>query len=330
MTPDWKDRHQLRDLRTETLSSTEISEGIQSGRLVKLTAEIAIDKQYYHELPPWKKAEARAVAVGISADKAVVSGMAAARLWGVMLLGVEDVVDLHLPGRGRPGAKAGWINGARYRSAILPESQATTLGGVRVTVLLRALVDIARHESHFEAVAAIDSVRRKWPDVDEARLRKEVAAYGRFPGKRKFLRAVELSRPQIGSPWETKARLLLEESGITEIVSVETQVEFKDTITGKPYFVDILINGWLVLEVDGKSKYTGEYGDEPEKVILNEREREKALQNLGTTVLRTDKSGLDAKPGGTCEMLQMVQRALQNFNPPKSLPRVDGLDKIAS
>ncbi|MDO5670319.1 MAG: hypothetical protein Q4G50_09965 [Corynebacterium sp.] len=105
-------------------------------------------------------------------------------------------------------------------------------------------------------------------------------------------------------------------------------MEFVDSITGKHYFVDILINGWLVLEIDGKSKYNGEYGEDPEKVILDEREREKALQNLGTTVLRTGKKDMDDNPDGPCVMLQTVQRALHNFDPPKSLPRVDGVDRI--
>lgn len=199
-----------------------------------------------------------------------------------------------------------------------------------MTGLTRTLVDIARHESHHEAVAAIDSVRKKWPGLTADLLRTRVASFGRFPGKRKFLRAVADSRPVIGSPWETKARLLLQESGIEEIFLIETQVEFLDPITGKHYFVDILINGWLVLEVDGKSKYTGEYGDDPEKVILNEREREKALQNLGTSVLRTQKSDMDEAPDGHCEMLRMVQRAVKNFNPPKSLPRVDGRPLIVA
>lgn len=328
MKPDWKDTHQLHDLRKLTLGSDELGEGIAAGRLIKLTAEIAIDKSYYQKLPPWEKAEARAAAVGLSADTAVVSGMAAARLWGIKLLGVEDKVDLHLPDKGRPGRASEWITGARYRSANLPDTQFTTLRGIRVTRLVRTLIDIARHEHHVEAVAAIDSVRKRYPEADEERLCDYAASMGRFPGKLKFLTAVDKSRPMIGSPWETKARLLLEESGIKDIELVETQVEFRDSITGKSYFVDILINGWLVLEVDGKTKYDGTYGDTPDKVILDEREREKALQNLGTSVLRTEKKDLETLPDGTCRMVQMVQRALGNFNPPKSLPRVDGLDRI--
>lgn len=197
-------------------------EGIRTGRLIKLTAEISVDKEYYRELPPWKRAEARAAAVGLSADTAVVSGMAAARLWGIKLLGIEDAVDLHLPGSGRPGRKSEWTTGARYRSAILPKSQVTDVRGVRVTSLTRTLVDIARHESHMEAVAAIDSSRKKWPSITDDLLRTRVAAFGKFPGKKKFLRAIADSRAMIGSPWETKARLLLLDSGIAEIVTVET------------------------------------------------------------------------------------------------------------
>lgn len=100
MQPDWKDTHQLTDLRKLKLTDSDISTAIRTGRLIKLTAEVAIDKQYYDGLPTWKRAEARAAAVGISVDKAVVSGMAAGQLWGIKLLGVEEAVDLHLRVRG--------------------------------------------------------------------------------------------------------------------------------------------------------------------------------------------------------------------------------------
>lgn len=49
--------------------------------------------------------------------------------------------------------------------------------------------------------------------------------------------------------------------------------------------VDALINGWLVVELDGRLKYDGTYGA-PADVMLAELERQKQLQSLGLTVIR--------------------------------------------
>ena len=47
----------------------------------------------------------------------------------------------------------------------------------------------------------------------------------------------------------------------------------------------MLINGWLVVELDGRLKYEGMYGA-PTDVMLAELERQKQLQSLGLTVIR--------------------------------------------
>lgn len=318
----WKETHQLIELRKVPLTNTDVAAGVASGRLLRLTAEVAVPRAYFTGLPPWGKAEARAAAVGLTADKAVVCGMAAGRLWGLSLLGVEKTVDLLLPGRSRPPSKRLWISGSTYRSAALPEAQITTQGGIRVTTLLRTLTDICRYEDRDEAVAAVDSARRTWPTFTAEKFHERLEHMGSFPGIEAFRETVAMSREMIGSPWETKARLLLLRCGDAAIVSVETQVKFHDPVTEKIYYVDILINGWLVLEIDGKSKYLGVYGDDPETVIRDEREREKALQNLGSVVLRVGKKDMEEPAVGYCAMVQLVLRGLRNFTAPVSLPRV--------
>lgn len=322
MEQNWKDTHGLIELRKVPLTDSDVAARLASGRLLRLTAEVAVPRDYFRELPPWEKAEARAAAVGLTADKAVVSGMAAGRLWGLQLLGVEESVDLLLPGHSRPPSRKLWITGSTYRSAALPEAQITTKRGIRVTTLLRTLTDISRYADEDEAVAAIDSVRKKWPTTTEEKVHRQLKTMGSFPGIEDFRTALAKSREKIGSPWETKARLLLQRCQDEAIVSVETQVKFHDPITGKDFYVDLLINGWLILEIDGKSKYRGTYGVDAETVIVDEREREKALQNLGSVVLRAGKKDMDEPDEGHCDMVLQVLRGLQNFAVPLSLPRV--------
>lgn len=222
MLPDWKDTHHVIDLTRLTLADEDIRARLRSGELRKLTAEIAVPADYYRQLPPWEKAEARAAAVGLTADKAVVSGMATARLQGIRLLGVEERVDLQLPGDSRPGAKSTWMTGARYRSTYLPDNHVRVHRGIRVTTIVRTLADIARFAGHTEAVAAIDSARRRWRQCTPAFMEERVEEMGAFPGVRGFRKALGASRPGIDSPWETKARLTLESAeGIRRL---ETQV----------------------------------------------------------------------------------------------------------
>lgn len=56
-----------------------------------LTAEVAMPLERYVALPPWEQATARAAAVALTLDTAVVAGTAAARLWGI------DVLDWRQP-----------------------------------------------------------------------------------------------------------------------------------------------------------------------------------------------------------------------------------------
>lgn len=321
MTDDWKDTHRLVLLRRLPYDHPPTREQLESGELRRLTSEVAVPAAYYRSLPPWQKAEARAAAVGLTVDKGVVAGKAAARLWGIGLLHVEREVEVQLPGRARVSGRRTWTPGARYRSVILPDRYQTVERGIRVTTRLRCLLDIARHEELDEAVVALDSARRLWPELTVERINRELAEMGTVRNGARFRAALELSLPHIGSPWETKARLLLLDAALPDIRTIETQVEFRDPLTGRRYLVDILINGWLVLEVDGRSKYQGTYGEDPGTVIIDEREREKALQNMGSVILRVGVQELTDGGTGECTMVQMVRRALRSFTAPTVLPR---------
>ena len=77
-------------------------------------------------------------------------------------------------------------------------------------------------------------------------------------------------------------------ANIPEIEKIEFQMSFE--CVGpfgehRTAVVDALINGCLVVELDGRLKYDGTYGA-PTDVMLAELERQKQLQNLGLTVIR--------------------------------------------
>lgn len=211
-----------------------------ANRFVFLTAEVAMTIERYAALPPWEQATARAAAVALTVDSAVVVGSAADRVY------VEH--------------------------------------GMRVTRIHRTLRDVCCFEGLEAGVAAIDSARRKWPGLAVDKLRASMLAGPRFKGAPIVREAVVLSIPNSGSVRESQARLLL--GAVAGVVTVEVQAEFIDRRTGERYYVDFLINGWLILEVDGDVKYDGVTYGKTDDIIREERRREKELQNQGKVVVR--------------------------------------------
>lgn len=319
---NWKHVFGLIELRKISNFDHEIIDKIRDGSLLNLTAEIAIDAGTYQQLPTWEQATARAAAVGLTADKAVVAGLAAARLWGIEVLGVEREVELYLPGSARPKGKSLWPNGVLYRNGYLDPRHIEEIHGLRVTKRVHTLTTIARYQDLCTGVVAIDSARRAWPQLTTARLHQDVALLGRFHGSPKVRQAIDLSISNSGSTIESKARFLLWQAQLPEVESVEAQVVFQSQADQTTYQVDLLINRWLIVEIDGITKYHGRYGITPEEAIRRERAREKILQNQGYPVLRVTASDLKLRPDKSCVFLDQVVGALRNFAKPSSLIRV--------
>lgn len=79
--------------------------------------------------------------------------------------------------------------------------------------------------------------------------------------------------------------------------------------------VDFLINGWIIVEIDGRSKYNTGSPEELESALMAERDREKFLTNHGYMVLRIDPKQLDAPPGAECEFIRILRCALEQQPP---------------
>lgn len=319
---NWKHLFGLIELRKTSNLDHDIIDRIRDGSLLKLTSEIAIDAAAYKQLPIWEQATARAAAVGLTADKAVVAGLAAARLWGIELLGVEREVELYLPGSASPKGKSLWPNGVLYRNGYLDSRHVEEIHGIRVTKRVHTLTTIARYQDLGTGVVAIDSARRAWPQLTTERLHQDVALLGRFHGSPKVRQAIDLSISHSGSTIESKARFLLWQAKLPEVESVEAQVVFRSPTDQTSYRVDLLINQWLIVEIDGVAKYHGRYGITPEEAIRRERTREKTLQNQGYPVLRVTIADLNLRSDNSCVFLDQVVDALRNFAKPRSLIRV--------
>ncbi|GAV98177.1 hypothetical protein CS176_2407 [Corynebacterium glutamicum] len=311
---NWQEEFQLVNLTKLLHSDTETSAAISNGQMIKLTHEVAINAEKYRSLPAWDKAAARAFAVGMTVDKAVVAGQSAARLWGYQTLTVEKTVLCLLPERLRSKSSKHWPSGMRYKDRYLSSRDIREVHGIRVTGAFRTFLDIALDDGVVAAVVTIDSARRQNPSLTREKLMHSAESFPRHRGVKAYRQAIELSIPNSDSAQETRARLILGEANLPEIHSVQVQARF-DQSHNKYFLVDFLINEWIIVEIDGRSKY-----DSPElnEVLMAERDREKFFLNQGYAVLRIDPKQLDPDQNGECEFIGILKNTLQK-TPPEHL-----------
>lgn len=277
-----------------------------------LTAEIAVRDSTWEPLAPWDKSAARAFAVGLTMDTAVVCGKSAARLIGIELPGWEDTVEVTYPGNRKPGGRRYWPEGVRFRYRNLGEGDVVEREGIRLTDTYRTLRDIAVLHGLADGVVALDSARRRWPNVTMATWRSCLLRGPRFKGVGMVRQVLELSVSDSGSPQESLARMRLVIAELPGVQSIRTQARFETK--GQTFTVDLLINDWLVLEFDGEVKYEeGAFGRTTRETVMKEREREVLLLNLGLQLRRVRAKDLKLDEASWCPMFGIVGDALRGY-----------------
>ena len=143
-------------------------------------------------------------------SSAVISHASAARVHQLLVpAGAGDQVQLTDPGQFRIG------RGYTIRQAGLPEDDVVVIDGLRVTSLVRTLVDVAREWDVVDAVVAIDDAladgRVTLDELTAAILRQT-----HWPAIGTAAEAVRLARVGAHSPHETRTRLALIGAGLPE------------------------------------------------------------------------------------------------------------------
>jgi very-short-patch-repair endonuclease len=253
------ERHGLctwRQLRSQGTSSLAVSHAVRSGQL----------RRVHRGVYAAGDLEARQRALAVMRAGAVVSHTTAAALWGFDLVRAER-------------AEATWPrnwNGVRppgVRIHRADQVEVELFDGVRLTSRLRTLVDCARVLPLEEAVAVMDSALRQGAVTVEGLATAARSASG--PGSAKVRHAVSLADGRAESVLESVLRVVLRLAG----VSAEPQVVIR--VRGEFVArVDLLVDGWLVLEADGFA-YHSATGD-----FRRERRAHNALVLAGYRVLR--------------------------------------------
>lgn len=310
---NWPGRFGLIELRKQTHADRDFWQNKEAYRL--LTAEVVMPRAIYDGLPKWERRTALAAAVGLTVDTAVVTGRAAALLWGIKVLSDDPTVELmHTDGK-QAGAKSTWPPGVRYRWGMLLSDDISEVHGLRVTGIPRTLRDIAAWHGVMEGMVSIDDARKRWEDTTREYLSQKLLSGAQFAGKVRVREAIELSEANSGSPLESKARYLILKSELAGIQTFELQAEIS-VGPEENYFVDFLINDWVVVELDGKIKLDGTTFGKTDEMLRKERAREVAIQNTGRRFIRAGWEHLEVGPDGRVPLLMLIDDALRTHPVP--------------
>lgn len=282
---DWLNRQALwltRDLAAQGLTTANINALVRRGQLVR------VRRGCYQGAGRWNKLTAaqqdvlrvyahRAIGASLGNESPVYSHTSAARMHGLFLLDPDPLIHITQPTSVSPTSHA---QDVRKHQGRLATTEVGLKSGILVTTLERTAVDCSRI-SHYRQ-ALITTEHALWLGADRERMRQIVAELANHKGVGSARRVLANASQLSESPGETLTLHALRSFGIP---MPEQQVCIPTRLGD--YRLDF---AWrelqAALEFDGKAKY---FNYEPTaKVLFEERRREKALIELGWTILRIE------------------------------------------
>lgn len=200
-----------------------------------------------------------------------ISGLWAARLWGVDLLPADACdVEITIP-RGRPLLRGCEI---RTRRALLPPHDVVILEGLAVTSELRTAFDLARRGARDEAVIALDAMLYTRL-ISSSTLRRYIERHRGWRGVKVAADRLELAVNRAESPMETRLRLVLLDGGLPKPLVNESVCDEQGRFLARP---DLRI-GPVIIEFDGAVHRTAQRHREDVR-------RQNRLMQAGYVILR--------------------------------------------
>ena len=260
------------------------------GRHTSLTKTQWVATKEYDCLPYFEKLLLHTEALRRSTRAAVICGKAAATIRGIPILNLQHDtrVTLTLPGKPHTPSHKQWPVIAHYRRASLPDSDWEEFCGYRITTPERTFADICAIDGELEGLAFIEAALRAGYRKDT--FQKYLDDRRGEWGITKARKVLALARYGIDSPSETLAYYLAVQ--VYPRTSIEAQAQMSIKKPSGLYSrirVDLLLFGWLVVEIDGRIKYGGA---DSARVLFEERARETAILSMGYHILRFHPSEL--------------------------------------
>ncbi|WP_186760418.1 type IV toxin-antitoxin system AbiEi family antitoxin domain-containing protein [Arthrobacter alpinus] len=278
-------------LASAGITDRTLTAGLRCGLLKRLHRGSYVSVTVWNAAKPWVREDMVLIGhVLASHSHGVYSHSSAARLHGLRTWGCGDAV--HLTQEFAFG-NSGGAHRVRGHQQLLAPSLVTSgkVGGIRVpvTTIAQTVLDCARLFAMQEAVIIGDHALRKGLQIAQLQALLVASPVVRGSAKARLLLAVLDGRSE--SAGESRTRVLV---GRMDMPQPELQVEMA-TRYGN-YRLDFAWKQYkLALEFDGWGKY---FDFEPtDEAIARERQREKALMELGWQFIRIDWAALSDPAG---------------------------------
>ena len=277
----WEERKG--ELRAELVDKRKLTHGtFPDGEFVELEPTVWFPAATWGELKYHERQWLRVEAAAMVSNAAVLVGRSAARKLGMWVISSgEEPVEVALPSRSVSQSRA---QSGRYafRFSKLRRDEQLVYEGHCLTTPIRTFIDIARYHGFIEGLIAADYLLRR--GIERNAIEKEIRKMGRAKGIGEARKCLEHAIPNSDSAYESLARGLLIEAGIGPVVA-QAQIE--------RYFADLLVQGWLIIEIDGEIKYER---DDAGEVWKKEFNRQKRIGNKGYVILRFESRLLREQP----------------------------------
>lgn len=247
-----------------------------------------VDRQAYRRAPAYRRFETNVEAVGRSLRKGVISGMAAAVIHKIPILNEShrSLVDVTPQDQRKPPSRSQWPAIVHYRYADLPEEDITEINGTRVTTIERTFVDICAMNGEVEGLAFLEAAIRRFGRRKEKFWAHLNRHRGRW-GTRKACKVLTQALYGIDSVQETYARYAITHA--LPKLTVDAQAIFSTTSKNPSfttyYRADLLVNNWLIIEIDGAIKYHGT-PEQRSETYAKQIAREQSIAKHGYYFLR--------------------------------------------
>lgn len=227
---------------------------------------------YIHRDEPSRRSRIRAGLLSL-APTAVATLTSAAHLHGLPYIPDDPTVHASVPAERNRLDQPGLL----VRQLVIPDSDQTTVAGMRVTTPARTLADLALRLHRPDIVSMIDGALCQGR-ISEDDLALIAAMVRRRRGAVRARRRLAEVDGRAASPLETRIRLICADAGVPP-----EALQYPITI-GYGYVVAVADLAWpsrkLIVEVDGRMVH-----GLPE-ALHHDRRRQNVLAGLGWTVLR--------------------------------------------
>lgn len=265
----------------------------ERGQIVRLRPGVYIHADAWRGLSPEDQYLARiAAAVASEPGPLILSGLSAAALWRLPLIGSPPRRPEVISREANGGRSAGSL--IRHSTGI-PES-VVDFGSFAITSLARTLVDVARTEA-FETAVAMTDFSLRAPSVKDRgapservtkdQLAEELESAMPTTGDARARSVSEFADGRSGSAGESLSRVSIHRLGFA---APDLQVPFVDatgTMEVDFWWEDVRGIG----EFDGEGKYLRDeytHGRTTAQVVIDEKNRENRLRAQNTSVARWD------------------------------------------